>query len=348
MTARDFWMSSGYRLLEPDPDTGRLLLTPEFLAAYLARPELLPPAGACKAERALHARVMADPTAKVSDAEIASVEDADARDNWRAFLAFRGRLMAAPSLEAAYLRFFKAGVGRTPPLFLSHLATVLLRHVMEGTGDAIRLRAAELFFRPQRASTENGAVLLADEERVEQEAQGGLGGVLGGVLAGGMPGNTGTLRDVTLEVLDESRAETWWTEHEGFGLVLDLTFGRDGAHGLARVIEAWVRHFLGVETEVRPVEAIHDEAWRWYVGLDAAATALVDRLWQGQLVPPEELARILGLWRMEVVDPKAMLPGTEGRPIWLALAMTPDRRVVLKPQNLLVGLPLRQVADRAA
>lgn len=329
MTGHDFWVSSGYALLDRDEETGGLLLTPEFVAAWLARPELLPPDGACAAERSLHASLLCDSLRPVTDREVAALTDGDARDNWRAFLAFRARLMAAPSLEAAYLRFFREGVGRTPPLFLSQLATVLLRHVMDGCDDAIRLRAAETFFRPQRASTDNGAVLLADEETIERSAEANPGGVLG------------ALSQVTLEVLDETRTERWWHEHERHELVLDLTFGRDGAHGLARVIEAWVRHFLGVATEVRPVEAIHDESWRWYVGLDAAATLLIDRVWKGESVPPEDLARILGLWRMDVLDPGAMLQGTEGRPIWLALAMTPGRRVVVKPQNLLVGLPLR-------
>ncbi len=39
---RDFWLSSGHHLLDRDAD-GRLLVTDEFLKAYLARPELLPP-----------------------------------------------------------------------------------------------------------------------------------------------------------------------------------------------------------------------------------------------------------------------------------------------------------------
>ncbi|MFZ0848710.1 MAG: DUF6352 family protein, partial [Hyphomicrobiaceae bacterium] len=50
----DFWLSCGHHLLDRDPGGG-LRLTDEFLKAYLARPELAPPAGACAAERALHA-----------------------------------------------------------------------------------------------------------------------------------------------------------------------------------------------------------------------------------------------------------------------------------------------------
>ena len=50
----DFWLSCGHHLLDRD-DGGGLLVTDEFLKAYLARPELAPPPDACIAERTLHA-----------------------------------------------------------------------------------------------------------------------------------------------------------------------------------------------------------------------------------------------------------------------------------------------------
>jgi hypothetical protein len=51
--AKDFWIASGHHLLDRDT-AGRLVVTDEFLKAYLARPELLPPEEACEAERRLH------------------------------------------------------------------------------------------------------------------------------------------------------------------------------------------------------------------------------------------------------------------------------------------------------
>ena len=56
----DFWLSCGHHLLDRDPG-GCLLLTDEFLKLYLARPEVIPPAEACPAERSLHAALLADP-----------------------------------------------------------------------------------------------------------------------------------------------------------------------------------------------------------------------------------------------------------------------------------------------
>ena len=42
---RDFWLSCGHHLLDRD-EGGGLVVTDEFLKAYLARPELAPPADA--------------------------------------------------------------------------------------------------------------------------------------------------------------------------------------------------------------------------------------------------------------------------------------------------------------
>ena len=40
---KDFWLSCGHHLLDRDAGGG-LVVTDEFLKAYLARPELTPPA----------------------------------------------------------------------------------------------------------------------------------------------------------------------------------------------------------------------------------------------------------------------------------------------------------------
>src|SRR5262249_60871405 len=55
----DFWLSCGHHLLDRD-DGGGLLVTDEFLKAYLARPDLAPPPKACAAERGLHAPRLED------------------------------------------------------------------------------------------------------------------------------------------------------------------------------------------------------------------------------------------------------------------------------------------------
>ena len=55
---RDFWRSSGFRLLRRD-DSGHLAVTDDFLRAYLIRPEMLPTDESCAAEIALHDALLA-------------------------------------------------------------------------------------------------------------------------------------------------------------------------------------------------------------------------------------------------------------------------------------------------
>src|SRR5688572_8972381 len=99
---REFWVSSGHHLTRRT-EGGGLAVTDELLLAYLARPELMPPADACAAERALHASLLASPRRTVSGLEIAAIADPDARENWGFMTAFWDRLMAAATVEAAYL-----------------------------------------------------------------------------------------------------------------------------------------------------------------------------------------------------------------------------------------------------
>src|SRR5258708_13326229 len=88
---KDFWLSCGHHLLDRDAGGG-LIVTDEFLKAYLARPELTPPPEACAAERALHASLLADPRRPVEPFEIAAIADADARETWDVMLPFRNPL----------------------------------------------------------------------------------------------------------------------------------------------------------------------------------------------------------------------------------------------------------------
>src|SRR5438105_2842924 len=166
---RDFWRSSGFPLLRRD-DSGHLRVTDDFLRAYLVRPELLPSEDSCAAEIALHDALLAEPRREIDEARLTALADPDARDNYRIVLRFRDRLVAGGTLEAAYLELFRGGAVDLPPLFVDHLVHAILRNLLDGADDPFRLRAAELLFRSQRVSLGEGAVMLADEEIVEQRA----------------------------------------------------------------------------------------------------------------------------------------------------------------------------------
>lgn len=336
---RDFWASSGFRLLERDP-VGNLRVTPEFLRAYLGRPEMRPVAESCAAEIDLHQALVEAPALVVDEARIGRLADADARDNYRHFLRFRDHLLAAPSLEACYVALFRAGSIDIPPLFIDQLAHAILRNMLDGVTDPLRLRAAELFFRSQKVSLEDGAIMLADEETVEMYAASGGFGALGRLIAA----SDTPLRSVSLDVLDPSTAAVYWERSDRFDTVLDLSFGRPGLDALARVLEAWLAHLLSIAVRIEPVEAIRDERWVWHVGLDGEATAILNDLYRGEDVPEERRRRLLALFRLSFAEPAAMLADLAGRPVYLALAMTADRRLRMKPQNLLTNLPLARPA----
>ncbi|MDW8443306.1 MAG: DUF6352 family protein [Acetobacteraceae bacterium] len=341
--SRDFWLASGHHLAERHA-TGGVAVTDGLLAAWLARPELVPPAEACDAERALHAALLADPRRPVAESEIAALADPDARENWTVWLAFRDHLLAHPTVEAAYAALFARDLSATPPMFLAQLVQLILRNVLDGCEDAFMLRAAELFFRPQRASMEGGNLLLADEEVVESAAKGGGGfGVLGSLLA-----EAGARPVIELDVLNEGNAAQYWDRSDRHDFVLDLTFGREGQAALGRVIALWVAHMTGAEVAVEPLQTIHDDAWVWYVGLDAEASAIIGRLWRGEGVEPEALGRIAALYALRFRDTRLVLPQVGSRPVYLALAMDVARRVRMKPQNLLENLPFAARGARAA
>src|SRR5262245_65684312 len=122
---KDFWIASGHHLLDRDA-SGLLVITDEFLKAYFARPELMPPDDACDIERSLHRQLLANPRSTVGADEVATIADADARENWQFILAFRDLLLRHPTLEAAYLALSCSGSSNLPPLFLNQLVHVIL------------------------------------------------------------------------------------------------------------------------------------------------------------------------------------------------------------------------------
>jgi hypothetical protein len=328
---REFWVSSGHHLTTRRDDGG-LVVSDELLLAYLARPELKPPPEACAAERALHAALMASPRRVVAPAEIAAIADADARENWEHMLGFRARLVKAASVEGAYLDLARNGAAGVPPIFMNHLVHLILRNALDGCDQPYTLRAGELFFRAQRASVHDGTLLLADAERIEEAESERRAAPLAAMFAGPVAGE--------LDVMDDASAWTYWSRSDAFTMALNIGGNARARDGLARAIEAWIRHMLGVAVLVTPERAMHDEDWRWFVGLDAEASRIGNALWKGKAIPEEERARIVAVFRLDFVDHAQMLPQVAGHPVWLLLAQTGDRIVRVKPQNLITGLPL--------
>jgi len=332
----DFWPSCGYKLLAVT-STGRLALRDDFLRAFLLRPELAPLTDSCSAERALHGRLLAEPRQTVDEAEIASIEDPDARDNYKIWLRFRDRLLAAPDLESAYAAMFHGEGIDVPPLFLYQLTQVILRHILGEAADPFEARVAEMLFRPQQVTIlADGAVMAADVETVERFATAGGFGSLGELLR---EQRTPT-RTIDLDVLSQENAKEYWGRDERFDFAVSLNRGGRALDALCRLLERWIIHFLAVEVSIRPRREIEDARWVWHVGLDAEASALLNDLYNRAEVGDERMERLLCLFELRFADPADMRPAIAGRPVYLGMALDRDRRLRLKPQNLLINLPL--------
>jgi hypothetical protein len=302
----------------------------------LLRPEIRPVDESGPGEIALHEALLDDPRQEVGIAALEEVEDPDARDNYRILLGFLGRLTRAASLESCYLEIFSGGEVGVPPLFIDQLAQIIIRSVLEGCEDALEPRAAELFFREQKASTEDGTVMLADLETVEMQASGTSFGSLGRLIVE----SQARLATVNLDVLDTGNAHIYWMRDQRHDLVISMNFGRAANQAFCRVMEKWVRHFFGLAVSIRPLRAIEDRAWAWHIGLDAESTAILNRLWRGEEVESGTFRRMLALFQLDFEDPAAMRSDVAGKPVYLALSMGENGVVRMKPQNLLLNLPL--------
>jgi uncharacterized protein DUF6352 len=329
---RDFWLSCGHHLLDRDGE-GRLLVTDEFLTAYLARPEITPPPEACAAERALHQRLLAAPRRPVSGAEVAAIADADARENWEVMLAFRDQLARHATLEAAYLDIIRRNL-KFPHLFLNQIVHVILRNVLDGCDDAFVLRAAEMLFRPQRLTEHQGSLVAADEEVL---AGLGRGPVSPLVSMLGLPAAA------EIDVLGEANAGDYWRRSDQFDMALDLTAGRRGLAALGEAVARWVRHLLGAGVRIEPLTELQEAPLVWYVGLDAEATRIGDALWDGEELDEAARRRVVALYRLTFEDSNDAEDRVKGAPVYLISAMTADKVLRLKPQNLIAGLPVRRV-----
>ena len=174
-------------------------------------------------------------------------------------------------------------------------------------------------------------MIAADEEKVSGESPQPVSPL---VAMLGLP----TVGEI--DVLNEANAETYWERSDLFDMALDLTAGRRGLEALGKVIARWIAHLLSIDVAIEPLIEAADVNLTWYVGLDAEATRIGNALWRGEEFESAARQRIVGLYRLTFRDAEIVLDKAKGEPIYLILAMTPDLKLRMKPQNLVVGLPL--------
>ena len=223
------------------------------------------------------------------------------------------------------------------------MAQVLACHLVGTSHDPFRARAAELLFREQQATIADGAILLGDKQTVDMlgarvSKDGGFGSIGELLVEGGIKP-----KQVELDVLlEDTAADCYWPRNEKFDTVLDITFPRPGLDGLCRILELWIQHLLSTEVRIQPVQEINDERWVWHVGLDAESSALLNDLYEGENVEEDRLKNLLSLFRLDFKDPSLMKADIAGSPVYLALCKTNEGHVRMKPQNLIMNLPLAQ------
>jgi hypothetical protein len=344
--AEVFWVHSGLALLDTD-ENGSLLVTDDFLRAYLARQELALVAESCEGEKSLHAALLSNPRLIDSEFEkaVLNIADSDVQENFRLFLRFRNRLIAAPNLQAAYVGVFTDAqtLGRidVPPLFVDQLAQIIIHHLVAQSSDGLLLRVAELWFREQRVTFTDGRALLADAERVDierekQSSEQSLGS-LGRLLA---QGNIKT-KNIELDVIDVGNAAQYFGRDEQHDFACEITAGRTASYMFCDLIRRWVGHMLGVAVKVTVLNQIEDHRWRWHVGLDQEASKLLDKLYKCYGLDVAENARIALLLRLDFENMADQKDDVAGKPVYMAIAANEEGLLRMKPQNLLMNLPIK-------
>jgi hypothetical protein len=66
----------------------------------------------------------------------------------------------------------------------------------------------------------------------------------------------------------------------------------------------------------------------------------MNALYEGKTLSEDELYRLLALYRLEFLEYSEIMDTMRSKPVYLGLAMNADRKLVMKPQNLLTNLPL--------
>jgi hypothetical protein len=356
----DLWPACGGAHLEADHQGG-LVPTPAYWQTWLKRPELCLMAESCRAETALHQLLQADPLRTVAERELAPIKDPDVRDNYRHFLALRTGLQNAGSLQAWLMALWRTGNQGTPPVFIEQVVQAVVRHMLmaEPAADAFTTRAAELLFREQRISDHQGRRYAGDRATLDLQHETHGFGDLGRLLAQAKQ----PLRALHMQVLRAENAAAYWAEASrsgparhsflldlthsvkqdlGHQLVFTLTQAHSGLQGLAEVLQRWVRQLLGVNVRITPLDKVDDPHWRWHVGLDVEATALLNDLYEDRPVDADRMKRLISLFRLDFADAQDMAPAVAGCPVYLALMADPHGLLRLKPHNLLLNLPLAE------
>ena len=191
----------------------------------------------------------------------------------------------------------------------------------------MQIRAAELLFRDQVVTLDDGRIMVADQETVKLQ-----------ISLEKIQGEDVASNETVIDVMTSETADEYWQRSDQFNTSVDIAFTQPALDGLARVMEKWVKHFLSLTVRVTPMHKIEDDKWAWHLGLDAQATSILNDLYHDKDVSESRLNQILCLFKLEADN--GFVSEMQGKPIYMGLAMDAAGVLRFKPQNLLMNLPL--------
>jgi len=148
--------------------------------------------------------------------------------------------------------------------------------------------------------------------------------------------------EAEIDIMSDENAQHYFEHSDLFHVALDLTGGRRGLVALAEAMRRWIAHIMNIDVTIEPLTALRDAKFTWYVGLDADGSRIGDRLWDGEPLEESDAATVVGLFQLTFRDPARLIEKVRGEPVYLILAMSPDKLLRFKPQNLVTGLPVRE------
>lgn len=316
-TKRAFTPTASNTVFDTVSDAVGASVMQAFLRGMLASPQLALVPESCAVEVALHKALRADPLREVEQSELAAMVDADARDNYAFYQRLQIEVQAAGSLKRYYGQIIQSEVDLVPPEVMDVMVAVLTHDMLDGLLDkniAIQYAAAQWLYQRQTVHLEDGRVVHD------------------------------IARDSVREPLDLSHGMVNALSH---GLLFRLSNANSGLKALAQVLEKWVAYMLDIDVAIKPLPKVDDPAWRWHIGLEATSTAILNDLYRDGEVSPERLGLLISLFKLEFHNPALlqtdMRQGDGGKPIYLGLAMDASGQVKIKPHNLLLNLPLREL-----
>jgi hypothetical protein len=349
----DFWPDCGHHLLQAD-ERGWLLPT-RRLPGRLDGTARTGPGARILPRRSRPARSpAARPHAPGARTQLAALLDADARENYTHFISAARR--AAAGRHAAGLAAAALAPGPHPGAAAVHRPHRAGRgaRLLDGE-NAFEARAGEMLFRRSASARTKADLLAGDQETLDLQRETLGFGDLGRLLAqAALP-----VRAQQMQVLQPTRQQPTGPKPRRPGgrhvFLLDLTHEvkQELGHGLSFQLT----HALGPEGAGQRAGALGSAL----AGRGGAHHAAAEDRRRAMALAPgpgrrgqpaarrpvpgpgrraRPAARLLSLFRLDFDDAREMRPDVAGKPVYLGLMATTEQVLRIKPQNLLLNLPL--------